>query len=188
METHKTRLLLVCRSCGEQSIDLKRKNPKVNLNINVKLNVYYFGDDADGIHPPNVCSKCKRKLEAIDKKLKNFLRKTHGGVISAFKASLGNQIFPELLIFTEHENNCIICPGKKNEEVGNNENMHAAIQDSETFNARSVNEESGETQVVEDTGNEGEVTEDTTNIVLYQCSICFNYGRNKRKCPHLGRR
>lgn len=66
--------------------------------------------------------------------------------------------------------------------------MHAAIQDSETFNARSVNEESGETQVVEDTGNEGEVTEDTTNIVLYQCSICFDYGHNKRTCPHLGRR
>ena len=66
--------------------------------------------------------------------------------------------------------------------------MHAAIQDSETFDARSVNEESGETQVVEETGNEGEVTEDTTNKVLYQCSICFDYGHNKRTCPHLGRR
>ena len=173
METHKTRLLLVCRSCGEQSIDLKRKNPKVNLNIHVKLNVYYFGDDADGIHPPNVCSKCKRKLEAIDKKLKNFLRKTHGGDISAFKASLGNQIFPELLIFTEHENNCIICPEKKNEEVGNNENVPATEQDSETVDATSLNEESGDIQAVEETGSGGEGVENNTKIVKQHCTICL---------------
>ena len=63
METHKSRLLLLCRFCGEQSIDLKRKNPKVNINFHVKLNDYYFGDDDDGIHPPNLCLKCKRKLE-----------------------------------------------------------------------------------------------------------------------------
>ena len=83
METHKSRLVLLCCFYGEQSIDLKRKKPKVNINFHVKLNDYYFGDNDDGIHPPNLCLKCKQKLETLNQKFKNFLRKTPGGEITA---------------------------------------------------------------------------------------------------------
>ena len=102
METHKSKLEIFCRCCGGKNIDLKRKYRKENLKLHVKLMDYYFDKEDGDIHPNNVCLPCKRRLETVDKKFRNSLRKSKCGDIASFKTSIGNKNFVELVIGIIH--------------------------------------------------------------------------------------
>lgn len=165
METHKSKLEIFCRCCGGKNIDLKRKYRKENLKLHVKLLDYYFDKEDGDIHPNNVCLPCKRRLETVDKKFRNSMRKSKCGDIASFKTSIGNENFVELAIFTKHQLHCIIC-----NEVDDNE---------DAVNIEEVDEGAGETSI------EGDMTQNTPNIVVYKCSNCLETGHNKRRCPQL---
>ena len=93
-KTHIARLAGVCRlCCGKIKIDKKYLNPKQVVDFEkeiCKVFSYEISNDTDGLHPPNICDVCRRKLNRTS-------------------ADSRDVVSQKISIFKEHEIDCKLC-------------------------------------------------------------------------------
>ena len=101
MDHHRKRLMSICRTCnGKIKLDRKYLHPKSVIDYKdeiIKLFDYSVEKDISGIHPPYLCSYCRRKLDHC----------------SAALAKNVNLCAEEIVPCKEHSNYCDVCDSKR---------------------------------------------------------------------------